>query len=71
MKTELGLLTVEDLEEKLSVYEKRYGVPSAHLDRAFRRNGRLVENQAFLDWSALYAAYRVATTGRQRKRAMC
>jgi hypothetical protein len=68
VKTELRFVTAEDLRSQLAEYEARFGVPSDRLADAFRRDGQLEETQEFLDWSALYSAYRAATTGSRRTR---
>jgi hypothetical protein len=68
MKTELRFVTAEDLRSQLAEYEARFGVPSDRLADAFRRDGQLEETQEFLDWSALYSAYRAATTSSKRTR---
>jgi hypothetical protein len=68
VKTELRFVTAEDLRSQLAEYEARFGVPSDRLADAFRRDGQLEETQEFLDWSALYSAYRAATTSSKRTR---
>jgi hypothetical protein len=68
VKAELRFVTPEDLRSQLAEYEARFGVPSDRLADAFRRDGQLEETQEFLDWSALYSAYRAATTDSQRTR---
>jgi hypothetical protein len=47
VKTELPLVTAEDLRSRLAEYETRFGVPSDRLADAFRRDGELEETQEF------------------------
>ncbi len=50
-------LTEKALRSLLERYETTYGVPTAELEQAFVRHGRLVETPEFTRWSTLRSAH--------------
>lgn len=47
-----------EIGPQLDVFERRYGVPSARMEDAFRVEGELVEDDDFLLWQRLYETWR-------------
>jgi hypothetical protein len=60
MTVEVLPLTIDEIEERLSSFEKRFEMPSDYFTLAFR-NGRLAETEEFREWSMLISARRVLT----------
>jgi hypothetical protein len=59
-KVEFTHVTPAELEERLAIFERRYGVRSEELESAFR-NGQLNETPDFHEWSITYSAWRAVT----------
>lgn len=53
---DVGYVTVEELERRVARWEARYGVPSERLADAFARDGSVVEDDDYLEWSHDWAA---------------
>lgn len=51
-------LDVDGYRVELSVFERRYQVPSSRLADAFTSNGRLIESADFRRWSFIYGVLR-------------
>jgi hypothetical protein len=51
-------LDVSAWQLELSLFERRYGVPSARLVEAFQVDGQLVESEEFRRWSFVYSVLR-------------
>lgn len=51
-----------DLRARLDDFERRYQCTSDTFYKAFM-NGDLDETEDFLDWSILYSAHQIASTG--------
>ena len=61
MTVEVRPLSIDEIEERLSSFEKRFELPSDEFILAFR-NGRLVETDDFREWSMLISARHVLTS---------
>lgn len=59
VRSEIRHTSPEQLRERLDAFESHYGIPSERLAEAFR-NSPLNENAHFLEWSTLFAAWRVS-----------
>jgi hypothetical protein len=47
-----------EIDPQLETLERRYGLPSARLEEAFRVDGELIEHDDFLLWQRLYETWR-------------
>lgn len=51
---------VAELEARVAAWEKKYGVRSEAMTEAFTRDGALVEDDDYLEWSHDWAALQAA-----------